>query len=274
MNDQAIRFRIGVFVLASLLLLAVLIILFGGFPTLFRATTSYAITLQDAQGVGVGTPVRRSGVRIGQVSKIILDNETGKVRVLIQVDSGYILRRADQPTIIYGLLGGETSVAFVPPEDGKGIDTRPVEPGSELVGVSLASTGTILQKTSELVDPATDALVELKKALQKFDKMAPFLEDALKDFRDVAKVTREFIPEVRKTNDEIRELVKATHKAIPELQKTNDELQVAARAFGKVGERLDVFIQTNEDKVVKSLERLQDTLKRASDLLSEDNQKL
>ena len=39
MNEQAIRFRFGIFVLASLILLAVLTILFGGFPVgLLRAS--------------------------------------------------------------------------------------------------------------------------------------------------------------------------------------------------------------------------------------------
>src|SRR6266699_7066729 len=106
MNDQAIRFRFGIFVLASLILLAVLTILFGGFPSYFKRTDSYTIIFANAQGVAPGTPVRRSGVRIGEVRSVALDNETGKVQVEIRVDDNFSLRKGDRPTLLQGLLGG------------------------------------------------------------------------------------------------------------------------------------------------------------------------
>src|SRR5271165_6324506 len=95
MNEQAIRFRIGIFVFATLILLSVMITLFGGFPNYFKQVDTYTILFKDAQGVAPGTPVRRSGVRIGEVRSITLDNATGDVQVEIQVDSGYNLRKGD-----------------------------------------------------------------------------------------------------------------------------------------------------------------------------------
>src|SRR5580765_7819470 len=107
MNDQAIRFRFGIFVLASFILLAVLIILFGGFPNYFKRSNSYTIVFGNAQGVAPGTPVRRSGVRIGEVRSVVLDNESGKVKVDINIDDKYFLRKNDRPTLVQGLLGGD-----------------------------------------------------------------------------------------------------------------------------------------------------------------------
>src|SRR5262245_34189630 len=100
MNEQAIRFRIGIFVLAALILLAVMITLFGGFPNYFKRVDTFTVLFKDAQGVGPGTPVRRSGVRIGEVRSITLDNATGNVQVTIQVDAGFNLRKGDRPTIV------------------------------------------------------------------------------------------------------------------------------------------------------------------------------
>src|SRR5438477_6773706 len=114
MNEQAIRFRLGIFVLAALLLLAVMITLFGGLPNYFRQVDTFTIIFKDAQGVAPGTPVRRSGVRIGEVRSLILDNVTGNVQVVIQVDAGFNLRKGDRPTIVQGLLGGDASIAFLP----------------------------------------------------------------------------------------------------------------------------------------------------------------
>src|SRR5471030_2538472 len=135
MNDQALRFRFGIFVLASLILLAVLTILFGGFPSYFKRTDDYTILFASAQGVAPGTPVRRSGVRIGEVRSVKLDNETGKVTVVIRVDDNYTLPKGDHPTIQQNLLGGEATIAFLPPADKKDVNMAPVTPGAVLEGV-------------------------------------------------------------------------------------------------------------------------------------------
>src|SRR5207253_2234198 len=108
-------FRLGIFVLAALILLAVLITLFGGFPNYFKKADTYTIILENAQGVTPGTPVVRSGVRIGEVRKLTLDNDTGKVHVTIQIESGYTIPRSDKPTLVHGILGGDTFIAFLPP---------------------------------------------------------------------------------------------------------------------------------------------------------------
>ena len=114
MNDQGLRFRIGVFVLAAMILLAVLIILFSGLPTIFVQHRQYTIVFDDAPGVVPGTPVRRSGVRIGEVKSVELDDETGKVRVTIVVEKRYTLRKNERPTLTTGLLGSDISIDFIP----------------------------------------------------------------------------------------------------------------------------------------------------------------
>src|SRR5439155_27307313 len=139
MNDQGLRFRIGVFVLAAMILLAVLIILFSGLPTIFVQHRQYTIVFDDAPGVAPGTPVRRSGVRIGEVKSVELDDETGKVRVTIVVEKRYTLRKNERPTLTTGLLGSDISIDFIPePPDGAAVDRSPVEPGAELTGVKQA----------------------------------------------------------------------------------------------------------------------------------------
>src|SRR5947207_4560548 len=135
MNDQALRFRFGIFVLASLILLAVLTILFGGFPSYFKRTDDYTSLFASAQGVAPGTPVRRSGVRIGEVRSVKLDNDTGKVTVVIRVDDKYSLPQGDRPTLQQNLLGGEATIAFLPPADPKDANPEPVPAGAVLQGI-------------------------------------------------------------------------------------------------------------------------------------------
>ena len=62
-------------------------------------------------------------------------------------------------------------------------------------------------------------------------------------------------------------------KLIPEFGKTNDEIQLLARNWTKVGERLDVLIRTNEDKIVKAIERTEEAFRRVNEIFSDENQK-
>jgi ABC-type transporter Mla subunit MlaD len=294
MNDQTIRFRFGIFLLASLILLASLTILFGGFPSFFRRTDDYTIVFTNAQGVLPGTPVRRSGVNIGEVRTVILDNTTGKVRVDIRVEQKYSLRKGDRPTIMMGLIGGDSSIAFVPPEHEQAGDADQVPPGAELKGVSPLDAGTVLAKTTDLVKPAEETLLEIRKVFQKLDKMSPTLEKTLASLGEVSKMaekmgpdfsnaskeiaalsraTRETIPDLKKTNEEIQSLVRATRETIPEFKKTNEEIQFAVRGFSKVTERVDVLLRTNEDKINKSIDRTEEALRRVNELFSDENQK-
>ena len=140
MNEQAIRFRIGIFVLAALILLGVLIILFGGLPNFFKTSTNFTISFANAQGIASGTPVKRSGVKIGEVRRVTLNNDTGKAEVHIQIDEGYTLRKGDRPWLVKELLGGDTSISFLPTA-GPEVDTTPIAPGSSLVGDTQLDAG-------------------------------------------------------------------------------------------------------------------------------------
>src|SRR5260370_39014154 len=113
-SARALRFRLGAFVLLALLLLAGLVVMFGGAPNLFRRGTDYTVRFPDAPGVAPGTPVRRSGVRIGEVRDVRLDDATGVVHVVIGIDPGHTVRRNDGPTPGTTLLGGDAPTDFIP----------------------------------------------------------------------------------------------------------------------------------------------------------------
>src|SRR6186713_2921753 len=105
-RDQVMKFRLGVFVLGALLLLAVLVILFGQLPTLFTRQLHYVVQLPEAPGLEQGAPVRKSGIRIGE--------DTANVTVRLNVDRRYQLRRNDQANLGRGLVLGESAINFVP----------------------------------------------------------------------------------------------------------------------------------------------------------------
>ncbi len=227
MNEQTMKFRLGVFVLGAAILLAVLIILFGELPLLFTRQYQYTVKLARAPGVEPGTPVRKSDVRIGQVTGIDLDPDSGEVTVQVVVEGKYQLRKGDQASVARSLLLGDTSINFTP----EGKDRTPAADGFVFTG-----------------KPAAD----LREAIGKAGDLVPMAQTALEEVQALSRNVREFIPEMRRTTDEV---------------------QVAARNFGRAAERVDVLIQTNQDRIVKTLDRVAELASRASDLLTDENQK-
>ena len=59
----------------------------------------------------------------------------------------------------------------------------------------------------------------------------------------------------------------------PDVRRTNEEIQVAARNWSRLGERMDVLLQTNQDKLVQAVDNLNDTLNRISRVFNEENQR-
>jgi phospholipid/cholesterol/gamma-HCH transport system substrate-binding protein len=274
MNEQTLRFRIGVFVLASLLLLAVLITLFGSFPRLFVRAHEYTVRFAGAPGVEPGTPVRLSGVRVGEVKRVLLDDETGEVRVQILVEHQYTLRRNEQPTLVHGLLGGDTSIDFIPIRGpAEQADRSPIPPGTELAGARQPTVNTLLTEASEALPTTQEALNDIRKAAQRYEQMAPLLEQTAREYRDLARATRDLVPELRRTNEEIRGLATDSRQTVPDLRKTNDQLQATLITWQRTGERAKLILDRNEDRINESMDSLNESLKRANNLLNDENQR-
>jgi ABC-type transporter Mla subunit MlaD len=288
------RIAIGVFVLVALVLLGTLVVLFGSLPDYFKRSEYYTVRFTEAPGVSQGTPVRRSGVRIGEVADVFLDDERGIVRVRVGIDPRYTLHQNEQATLVTGLLGGDASIDFIPlpAEGGQPADRAPLEPGAEVVGVRQANVNTLLNRASEVVPTTQETLNDMRKSMQRLERMAPLAEETMREYRDLGRQAREAMPEVRRSNEELRRLAEDVRAAVPELRRTNDSVRkladsanaavpdlrknaddvaATARVWGRVGERVDVLLQNNQERITKVIENLNESLTRINDVLSEAN---
>ncbi len=213
MAERGLRLKLGVFIGGSLAVLAGLVVFFGRAPELFSTKVAYDILFPEAPGVGPGTPIRKSGVPIGQVSAIDLDPESGQVRVKIRVDRKYLPRKNEEATITKGLLSGDTAIDFLPKLDESGQplprgETWP--PGSDIPGVQPITPRSLLTPASGVIANAQQSLDRLVKAfekLEKLERLGPKLETALDEFTGLAKDARAFIPELKKTNQRFQNLL-------------------------------------------------------------------
>lgn len=218
MAEKRLRLRVGVFVAATLLTLAGLVVLFGSGPVLFSNKTKYVVLFPEAPGIARGTPIRKSGVRIGEVTKLDLDPASGQVRVEVAVDPKFPPRTGEEATITRGLLNGDSAIDFVPRlgPDGQPAgpgDTYP--PGEEIPGVPPITPRSLLTPASGVLANAQQSLERVVSSFERLEKVAPKLERALDEITLLAGDARKLVPELKKTNDRIQNFIGGDGKPLP-----------------------------------------------------------
>jgi phospholipid/cholesterol/gamma-HCH transport system substrate-binding protein len=249
MNQSGMRFRLGVFVLGTAILLGTLIVLFGETPTWFSRQLDYAIKFREAPGVEVGTPVRKSGVKIGQVTGFDLDPDSGEVKVFIAVQRRYQLRKGDKAILARGLVLGETAINFSP----EGRDRTPAEGGHVFSGEPSSDLSQALGKVTDLIPPAQETMDEVRK---------------------LAKSVNEAMPEFRRTLTEAQvaanNFAKASESADNLIRGNQDKVTKAIDQFSTtIGRAADLLSDENQRHVNASIRNIRSASDKLDAVLSD-----
>jgi ABC-type transporter Mla subunit MlaD len=275
MADRSLRVRLGGFVAAALAALSGLVVLFGGAPSVFTSRYNYVVLLPEAPGVSPGIPVRKSGVRIGQVTGLDIDESTGGVRVVIEVDQKYRPRTNEEPVLSRGLLNGDTTIDFVPKFDTQG---KPLprsdfyEVNAEIAGVPPVNPRALLSQAQGAIPNAQEALVRFGSALQRFEAVAPKAEKALDEISSLAHSTREIVPELRQTNLKIQDFIGSNDVDQPNnLKSLIKEVQEFVKALKPLADELRTLVNNNQDEFNKTLKGLRQLADNGNALLNPQN---
>ena len=113
MNDRLMEFRVGIVILASIFVLAILIVFFGELPTIARDQYTLFVRFDEAPGVTVGTPVRKSGILIGRVNEVDLRDDgvwvTAKIDRKRKISNDEVCRISTN-----NIIGGDAALEFLP----------------------------------------------------------------------------------------------------------------------------------------------------------------
>jgi len=199
------QFRVGVMVLATFSILGILVLLFGELPTLFQRRYTVFISFQDGSGVVRDTPIKKSGITIGRVTKVELKEDAGAL-VTAEIDADRTLMKNEVPRIGASLIGGDAAISFIKRDD-LGLPNEPIEPGDLLVGEDKVDPQSIL---SEIEDPVNRALMSVELAGQEIGRLAQRLnrvlateDDQLSRIVDKAERT---LDNLNKTMDNVNEI--------------------------------------------------------------------
>lgn len=150
MTERQMEFRVGVFVIAATCVAAVMVFQFGELKDRFTATTNVTAHFRDAGGLHASAPVRMSGVQIGTVREIRLDEKNGGVLVRIGIRPGFTLREGSQPRVVTSLLG-DAAIDFSP-----GVGTPPIQAGAVIPGIAAVGPMEAVDRLEQRVGTALD----------------------------------------------------------------------------------------------------------------------
>lgn len=94
MSPRSREIRVGLVILAAVLVLAVGIFLIGSKNNLFARKTRYYVEFNSVSGLKPGSPVQLDGVDVGTLEKVVLSENPQKkdIRVWIRIDKDYTAR--------------------------------------------------------------------------------------------------------------------------------------------------------------------------------------
>lgn len=290
MDERIVFFRVGVVVLATAFIAAILVAMFSPVNWLF-GTGQYTVQIELPQAPGVmeGTPIRISGKTIGRV----MDIEVGKdrrVQILADIDKGTDLYADDQVLVRSSLLG-DSVLEIV--GSGKIIEDRqPVEPDYHFTGkvavdpmemvsrvaetitnlegdvkksaVSVGQAGEDISKVAKRIDE----MLESAKGDNRFDKLLTKTENALDNFNETMQAMHDILGD-KQLQQDLRQGLSDLPQLIKNMDATMSEFRVAVKKADVNLENLKGFTGPLGERGPEMVEDLRSSVDKVDELLTQ-----
>jgi phospholipid/cholesterol/gamma-HCH transport system substrate-binding protein len=260
MDERMMQFRVGVMVFATLIIAAILLVMFGELPKLIHKEYTIDITFDSAPGVKKETPVRKSGILIGRVTRVEFTADAegrpdASVRVTAAVQGDKRLYENDVCYVQSSLLG-DSALEFVR-VDKPNIPNAPLADGASIRGyvqVEPAELMRDLQKDlGDTIGSVTDAAGNLSTASHKLGDTLDMVNKILKENQeglrtavDQANVTMVSVQKVADATNELvgdeqfqKEVRDAIRQMPPLIEDVRETVASLRTTVGKVDVNLD-----------------------------------
>ena len=197
------EFKVGAFTLVALAALAYMLILLNSRFLSSKKTTSYYTLTSNAKGVVSMTNVRTSGVTVGQVTDILLEDQLTQIH--FEIDGGVSIPVGSKVELRSRGLLGETFLEIIrAPDEGRYVPSGGMIPMNtksvdffDLVGVMGSIAEDIQKITASLSHVLVSKEADGENPLQR---MVFDMEQSLAQIKDVIQVNR---PQIQQSLDHI-----------------------------------------------------------------------
>jgi len=240
---------IGLVVLLGLVLLAVLIALFGEFRELFRESYPVQVRFSTASGVRPGTPVFITGVEVGSVEDVTLEEEG--VIMSLAIDTRYGIARDSAVAIRRKGILADPFIEFT---RGDSTKTLPQDGSVTLSG-----------QVSPSIDEAAHHLQSLAARIDAIlgdEELQQNFRTTLANLAQLSGRGTEVLDRARALADELRRFVDLSSQLVDETRLLSSDLRTHLDHQSRNLDRLT-------EGLVKNSEELNRSLASASDILQD-----
>ena len=257
MNERVMQFRIGMFVIVAGLVLTMLIVWFGESPSLLRDHVYVTVRYDEAPGVAEGIPVRKSGIRVGEVTAIAFDeraNQPDGVLVTLSLDRKYHIKEGSVPRITRSLIG-DVAIDLLPGTGARRLATSdhpqnaPVVEGAVAPDPSkaLAAATLAFEKVGETlksIDEAANGIAQVTKSASKLNSFLTTWDSAGQRVTAAADGIDRFI---RANETDFRPAVSSLREVLAKFDTTFDpetqaSLKTGVRQFSAASAKLSTSL--------------------------------
>lgn len=279
MNDRTVSFRVGLVLFATICITVILTVINSRSSFLpFKKQYHIRILVDQAPGVGSGTPVRRRGVVIGRVGEVV-DVDEGAM-ITAYIEEGKTIR-VNEVARVQASLIGDAVIEFVPgskPDPKAGI----VEHGALVHGIhnpnpldllaniqgdlkqTIASLGSAGEEVAKLASQVNEVLgnqdvnriarllESIEQAMRRFDRTMEDVDDLLGD-AEFRQQLKDGIAQLPGAISDARSLIGGLEGAIGSADANLKNLQGLT---GPLGERGDQIVASLEQSALNLQELL------------------
>ena len=217
-NSHAQNFRLGIFVIAGMLIFIAGVYFIGNRQNLFGSNPRISSVFKSVNGLQVGNNVRFAGVDVGTVRHISIVNDTSiVVDFLINEKTMQVLRKNTMATVSSDGLVGSMIVNLVP---GEGPAADPLKPGDTIASISKIATADMLTTLNTTNENAALLTTDLLKITAAINEGQGTLGALLKD-EEMATDIRESMRQLRYTAQSASATVKRLDRLLASIDLEN-----------------------------------------------------
>ena len=258
--------RLGIFLLVSTGILAVVLFALVGKKLLVKKVEYHTRLIESVSGVELGSPVKRNGVEIGNITAIYTDSsDISKAIIRFQVNKGTPMK-----TDMVATLGsfGITGLKYIEITGGS-YDSPDLPPGGE-VSSQLSTFGKITMRADSIalkvdrllgnVIPITESQnrEHIDKLIQSSAALSASLDTLVMDVSRI-KPGRRMDAILAQMEGAVGELKGKIKRA--EVEQTVHEYRKAAEGITGVATKLDVTVMRVQEDLTQSMSNLKETMK-------------
>ena len=278
MDENKLKFGVGVLVISAIGIGIILTFLFGAFPSVLQRDYTLSVVFPSAEGIGPNTPVLRDGVRIGRVRDIELRGEGGVLVTLAmdatqRLDHNYLPRvgsgnfvtgdaklefvRATQ-TRLTSLFGDDQSIVDSPYSDGEYVEYGTRTESFLDMQDEVTETFTAIQTAGESIARAGESVTQLAAQVreivdgtdEKVDSVADEAVLALQEFQGAMQDVRAILGDeemranLQQSLADLPELLGDVRTALASTRETFETFERVGDQFEKVGVAAEETVKT------------------------------